>query len=236
MSRFTKFRRIVFQLLNLVLPKYQSRLWKNLDEGIIQKEWQSNNNSLEVENFLENIIGNDFETFLEVGSSCGNKLYNIATRLNRKKFVGIDINPHAVKIGNVYCQQNSIPNLSFKELDILSKDITRFEQKFDVVFVWATLIYIHPLFIKKALKNIRYLANKKIILIEQNESQIKHWPKFLGYQIANGPNWSRNYAKILSNVFRDINSRNIQIIPLSEDIWKPGGGNGTLIIVNLSEV
>ena len=224
------------KLLVRVNPGREGKKWKELNEIVIENDWLQNRNTLDIDLFLESILGVNFDSLLEVGSSCGNKIYNLAIKHRNKVFLGVDINPNAIKVGNNYCKEKKIHNLSFKQFDITKNLEFLNEEKFDVVLVWATLIYVHPIHIKKALINIRNLAKFKIVLIEQNDPDILTWPKYLGYQIAGGPNWARNYKKILLSIFPDLSDKNIYYSPIPENIWAPGGGKGQCLIVDLHKL
>ena len=108
-------------------------------------------------------------------------------------------------------------------------------RKFDLVFSWVTLMYVHPLRIKNAIKNILHLSSNEVIFIEQNSTELNSYHGYLGKLVKHEPTWIRNYPRILSK-FSEIFVDSFTIESVPSDIWYPGGGGGTLIKYKLREV
>lgn len=87
---------------------------------------------------------------------------------------------------------------------------------------WATLIYIHPVRIKNLVQFLLAITSKQIVLIEQNDSRLGVFPKYLGIPVPGEPTWVRNYEKIFSSV-KSHKTFDVILEPVSEEIWHPGG-------------
>jgi SAM-dependent methyltransferase len=196
------------------------------------------NRSAESNNFLWDLIDlSRINTILELGSNSGNRLIEVASRFPEKTFVGVDINISAVTLGNEWAITKGIENLTFIHADITSPQFYAYflNRKFDCVVTWATLIYIHPVRIKKLVQFLLAITSKQIVLIEQNDSRLGVFPKYLGIPVPGEPTWVRNYEKIFSSV-KSHKTFDVNLEPVSEEIWHPGGGLATVINVTIQEV
>lgn len=171
---------------------------------------------------------------LEIGSNSGNRLYEMANRYPGKNFVGVDINLSAVNVGNNWAKTNQVRNLNFVHADITSElfyELFR-NRTFDLVFSWASLIYIHPTKIRKLIHFLLQISTQQLIIIEQNDSQLKTFPRYLGTQVRNEPTWVRNYGKILESGNSNKITQ-IEILPVPYEVWHPGGGWAKAVTVTL---
>lgn len=160
---------------------------------------------------VEKISANaPFTNVLEIGCASGPNLYLLAKKFPNARFVGIDINPDAIRKGNIFFKQQGIRNVSL----FVGKadELERFPDKsFDVVFTDAVLIYIGPDKIKKVATEIQRVARKVIILVEHHSEQESD----LGS--AGEKWWLRNYTKLFQSSGHQIN-----ITQIPPEIW---GGN-----------
>ena len=73
----------------------------------------------------------------------------IANSFPEVKLVGIDISPEAVKIRNEFFKKEGLSNVNLLEGKVEQLDFS--DQSFDLIFVFAVLIYIGPPKINKVL-------------------------------------------------------------------------------------
>jgi len=151
-----------------------------------------------------------FTDVLEIGCATGPNLYLLARRFPDAHFVGIDINPEAIRQGNRFFKQQDIRNVS---LFVGKADkLERFPDKsFDIVLTDAVLMYIGPDKIKKVVAEIQRITRKAIILVEHHSEQ----ESALGS--CNERWWLRNYTKLFQPFSHSINATKIP-----SEIW---GGN-----------
>jgi ubiquinone/menaquinone biosynthesis C-methylase UbiE len=153
---------------------------------------------------------NPFTDVLEIGCASGPNLYLLAKKFPNARFVGVDINPEAVRQGKLFFKQQGIRNVSL----FVGKadELERFPDKsFDVVFTDAVLLCIGPDKIRKVATEIQRVARKAIILVEHHSEQESdsggHTEKW----------WLRNYTKLFQPFSNQINTTKIP-----PEIW---GGN-----------
>lgn len=217
----------------MFLPAFNSQIWSG-QIGDPTKKWKSQVKSDSTDYLWSKVIPNDFSSILEIGSNYGNRLFSKAQSNPNKSFVGLDINQTAVEIGNKKARLDNLFNLKFFQCDVSKIDYkSGIHGQFDVVYSWATLIYIHPLKIKKVLKFILSSAKNKIILIEQIDDTLISWPIYLGKQINGGPNWVRNYEKIFRTILPDHISVRFEYITIPNAVWAPGGGKASALVLHL---
>lgn len=179
-------------------------------------------------NFLWDHI-NDFnlKNVLEIGCNSGSRLFSGAKKFDQTNFVGSDINSNSITVAKNFAKENNYLNTKFMVNDL--RDIDKlFEElgitEFDLIYTWATLIYIHPIYIEKILIKL-IEKTRTLILIEQHDKRINLM--YRGKPTSGGRNYVRNYEKILYKIGIKIDQ--ISIIDVPEFIWKPGGGYAKLI-------
>jgi len=151
-----------------------------------------------------------FSNVLEIGCASGPNLYLLAKEFPNARFVGIDVNPCAIRKGEAFFKQQGIRNVSL----FVGKadELGRFPDKsFDVIFTDAVLMYIGPDKIRKVATELQRIARKAIILVEhysEQESDLGNYKEKW---------WIRNYAKLLRSFGSKIN-----IMKISPEMW---GGN-----------
>ncbi len=209
----------------------KAKFWYRKDIGDIEKYWSGKDDASN-EYLVEKLKQWEFDSILEIGSNCGNRLYNLS-RLNRDtKIVGIDINPIAISEGNEWLRNENIENVTLllkraEELNDFS------DNSFDIVFSWATLIYVRPKLIQDTLKNMLRIARKAVILIEMQGSCSEKDPYGLGVYCEPG-NWKRDYVHLFRDLY--VEEKNIFYESVPENIWKPGGGGAAYIEAHKKEI
>ena len=207
--------------------------WKTLDVLSIDF-WNPRLDSSKRElqsDFLWGIIELDrISSVLELGSLSGYRLFDLAEKYPNCKFSGVDISVSGVVESRLEAERRGLSNLEFFHLDITSDEFYELfkNRHFDVVFSFATLMYIHPTEIRKLIQFICRLALNQVVLLEQSTSRLTWYPFYLGVPVFRNPNWIRNYRKIL---LQNSKSRNCSISEFSvpDEIWSPGGGHALAV-------
>jgi len=210
--------------------------WKTRDRTSAMKYLEN------VEKPSSNLIGDcvdikSFQTILEVGSNSGPNLIGYAQIYPDINFTGLDLNKEAVKLGNQNARRSHLPNLRFIQIDLTDKKFSNlFPDKQDLVFSFATLMYIHPFHIKKVLRELLEITNQYLVLIEQHDEGFisKCFP--LGIPSGFEASFKRNYKKLvideLAKLERGLDA--IDIFEVDPKIWAPGGGSARIIRVRLN--
>jgi ubiquinone/menaquinone biosynthesis C-methylase UbiE len=130
-----------------------------------------------------------FSKVLELGCAEGPNLYLLARKFPNASFVGVNINPEAIRKGKVFFKQQGISNVS---LFVGKADqLQRFPDKsFDIVFTRGMLVYIGRDKIRKVATEIQRVARKAIILVELHSERENDLGRL------SGRNWYRNYRKL----------------------------------------
>jgi SAM-dependent methyltransferase len=151
-----------------------------------------------------------FSSVLEVGCATGPNLYSLAKRFPDAHYVGVDINPEAIKQGKRFFKQQGVCNVSL--LVGKADKLQRFPDKsFDIVFTDAVLMYVGPDKIGKVAEEIQRIARKTIILVEHHSKQ----ESSLGSYIEKW--WIRNYTRLFKPF-----SHQIRVMKIPPETW---GGN-----------
>lgn len=151
-----------------------------------------------------------FSDVLEVGCASGSNLYLLAKKFPKARFVGADINPQAIKLGQQFFKQKGISNVS---LFVGKADaLKRFPDKsFDIVFTDAVLMYVSPSDIKRVAAEFHRIARKAVILVEHHSSAESDVGSYEGKW------WMRNYEKLFQPF-----SHQIETTKIPPEVW---GGN-----------
>ena len=211
-------------------PSFQSLIWAGERSDPAHLNYINELDSERNKILWEVLDSFNAQTIVEIGSSLGSKLVGFAKDNPTVNLVGLDINPKAVEKGRLIAAEMQLENLTFLVFDINNDSISdlTIEVKNTVFFTWATLIYIHPVKIVKVLKSILNLKPLGFIFIEQHSVKLtKPWKR--GRIIHGGPNYIRDYLHILQKLGAFTNYK-IHNLPISVEIWSPGGGNASMII------
>ena len=225
-----RFTRYINWILFLVFPRYDYMDWRKrgLEEslqGYLSRRYEPSNNFLW--DLLEIRQG---ESVLEIGSNAGNRILELGRNLQTSFFHGIDINATAIKLGNATAELDGLTNVSFSVTDISNSDEFKDSKSYDVVFSWATLMYIHPRDILETLRIISGITSRKLVLIEQiSDSKSKFSIFRKGAPVLLEPTWSRNYVELITQVtlrkFRSV------MVSVPVTTWNPGGGGANALII-----
>ena len=241
---FTRYRNTVkLKVIKLLKPFLVIFLPSDLITG-----WKSRDRISAI-NYLENVVKpsssligsyvdiKSFKSILEVGSNSGPNLIRYAQIFPEIKFTGLDLNKDAVKLGNENAQRSRLPNLRFIQVDLTDSNFSRsFPEKEDLVFSFATLMYIHPFYIKRVLRDLLEISNQYLVLIEQHDEGFL--TKCFPFGIPSGfeASFKRDYKKLVIGELAKLGRRfdSIDIFEVDQRIWAPGGGSARIIRVRLS--
>jgi hypothetical protein len=218
-----KFRYLEERLLG---TRLEEREWASKDVASAEEYWATRN--LPVKTFLARSVFNlDFypRGILEIGSNCGANLYHLAKKFPDSEIVGTDISKVAIQKGNTWFMQEGITNVRL--ISCKAEELNQFNDKyFDVVFTFAVLIYIGPDKIERVMKEIVRVAKRRLILIEAYGTDPKD-PRGLGFRPYRY--WKRDYATLFKQFVPHFPEGKIHISKFPEDLWRPGGGGGTIV-------
>jgi len=171
-----------------------------------------------------------FESILEVGCNAGQNLVVIGKRYPGKRLYGIDISARAIKVATTILQSERIDNavVCVGRAD----NLRRFADKsVDVVLTDATLMYVGPDKITRAISEMARIARRGLIFNE--------WHLFgehsAGPSVWHNAHWVHDYKKLLDDV-PDLNSVCVERLP--PGLWNSGGGwetYGALVEVSLCD-
>ncbi|MFX1535850.1 MAG: class I SAM-dependent methyltransferase [Promethearchaeota archaeon] len=159
---------------------------------------------------IEKIALNEpLESFLEIGCGMGANLYLLAKEFPTARLYGIDISSQAIREGKRWLERTNVKNV---ELFVGKADELGWleDNSIDVVFTYATLMYIGIDKINKVIKEISRIARKLIFLYEWDFNDLSK-----GYQWYDG-HWIYNYKSFLARYF---SSNNIIVSRLPQDLW-----------------
>jgi len=209
--------------------------WKSLkihETVFWNPEIESRQRDSQTEFLWDQIDMSKAKSVLEVGSLSGYRLFEAAKRYPQINFFGVDISGDGVQASRNEATKRKLTNIEFFQFDVTSEAFySHFkDEKFDIVFSFATLICIHPTKIKRLLKFMLDASSLQLLLIEQSNAKIKIPPLYWGVPIPNNPNWIRNYPKILGKS-QDNRKFKVKTEEVSSVIWSPGGGHAQVISV-----
>jgi SAM-dependent methyltransferase len=220
------FQSLIGYLSSFILPNSTVKTWKNRSsqDAIGYLDLLKGDSS----SFLWERYENDFPSeVLELGCNSGSRIFSAASKFPSSYFTGVDINLESIEIARSYAQKNNFKNVNFISFDI-TKTNELFDKlqnkKFDLIYTWATLIYIHPKNIEKILKKM-IIHGTKVTLIEQHNSNLNFFYK--GFPTNGGNNWVRNYQKLIAKF--EIQNVAINVTKVPNAIWQPGGGHAHLV-------
>ncbi len=180
--------------------------------------------------FLVERIGRfaPFESLLEVGCNAGPNLVVLGRTYPDARLYGIDISAQAIKVAEKVLVQDAIGNASVSMGR--ADDLHRFADKsIDVALTDATLMYVGPDKIARALSELVRVARKVLIFNE--------WCLFEGdcpgvRAYWYDAHWVHDYQALLSDM---PGVRTVRVERLPHGLWGPGGWEeyGALVEVEL---
>ncbi len=210
------------RMLSARLFDSQSKYWKKIAVEELRRTWDSR--FAAGSEYLTTVLDEiKFASLLELGSNCGNRLFTIAALNPTARLVGIDISNLAVEYGNQWLAAEGVNNARLERRRIEDLDYYG-EGSFDIVFSWASLIYIPPRRIARVLENILRIAARAVVLIEMQSGSADRRKKGTYHDPGN---WKRNYLALLEDL--GVNPSRLKCVPVAKEIWSPGGGGAACI-------
>lgn len=215
-SRFIwdKFRRY-FLIVN---PSYDFYGWRRRSIALVSNDFlgSADTKSAYIEVWID---FKNISSFLELGCNSGVQLFELAKRYPHCTFLGIDFNSNAIDFAREMAKNEGLDNLDFALADLQDRKSfkTIEDGHYDVIFSWASLIYVHP---KKICDLINFCIQRgnRLILIEQHKNMrvaVK------GILIRKNPTWIRDYVKVVR--MSGHKQVSISIEDVESNIWHPGG-------------
>lgn len=150
---------------------------------------------------------------LDFGCGTGPQLYLLSQVLKETKFLGLELNKHAVIFGQNKFKEENISNveLVYKTANYLSKIP---DKSFDVIYTMAVMFYIGPDKIEKIAKEMLRIAKKAVILAEPNYPHTENDKNGMGIYV--GGHWLRNFPDLFASL--GINRQKIKVTKAA-DLW-----------------
>lgn len=170
-------------------------------------------------------------SILEIGCASGPNLYLLAKRFPNSEIRGIEINPHAVEVGNEGFSREGIPNV---KLSVgRAEDLNEFkDNSFDVIFTDAVLIYVKRDAIHGVIKEMLRIARKGLVFVEEHDFEQQLGDR-QGLGVFTRGLWVRDYAALLKQF---VPEGQFRITKITKDIWPDDGWgkHGAVIEVTIT--
>ncbi len=215
-------------------------------KSALKTQWEKRNSQDSIVGYLSQIesegskfLANHLDlsgirTFLELGSNCGNRLLPLALKFPNTQFTAIDINSAAIELGREQTKKLGLQNVTMLTMDITSNEFFEFLEKntWDMVFSWATFMYLHPRDLRKLVRVLSE-SSKKFVLIEQCISRASGYG-FNSFPARNLMQWKHNYIAIFTSCKPPESEIRFELGNLPLGLWEPGGGGGKIVSIQLS--
>jgi len=204
----------------IVNPRYDYYGWRSRSDSLIENDFLASaaTKSAFVEDQVD--LGNA-SSFLELGCNSGVNLFELARKYPHCAFLGIDFNANSISFACELAKNEGLNNLNFVLVDLQNRNSFKAIENthWDVIFSWASLIYVHPRKIRDLI-NFCIARSNRLILIEQHKN-MRMAAK--GMLLHKQPTWIRDYVKIVkkSAVNKGVS---ISVKVVENHIWHPGGG------------
>jgi trans-aconitate methyltransferase len=201
-----------------LFPNYLKNRWINHIDQTLQLD---NFDIDDMSKFLADIVIplKPSESIVELGCHDGKRLAALKTILSNSKvvFEGIDVNSSVIEFGRLKYKHLNDFNLEVADLFDFIK-----EKEFELVFTYATLMYIHPFKLRALLESL-INQSKIVVMIEPVASY-----KFLTVFPRRNLSFTHNYNKI----FDSMPHVKYQVLNLPKDLWKPAFGAPFAFIIS----
>jgi len=222
-----KFLKLLKFVIFLFFPRVAYIKWNKRTSEDSERGYLVNLDSISNQYLWEVLRKVTFQSLLEIGSNCGNRIMRFAEENPTKNVVGIDLNVQAVKLGNQIALARNIPNISFLPIDARTFHL-ELSEKFDIILTWATLLVLPPRHHKKVLEEMITKASTLILIERGHDANSSFLQRFI-LQMRGFPNWIYDYREIADKYGLVYEERRVP-----RHIWSPGGGFGKMIIMSKS--
>jgi ubiquinone/menaquinone biosynthesis C-methylase UbiE len=168
----------------------------------------------------DKILSHNPKSILEVGCNCAPNLF-LLKKYTNILMTGVDINLHAIRIGEFHRAMENIDNLDL--WCCRAEQIKNMGMRWDLVFTDAMMIYIDPEKIDIVMNAIKKVAKKSVIFLERHIDGV-------GWQgIYNNGLWKRDYIEL---AYRYWPSAKVEITKIEQDVWVEWSEHGYIIEVS----
>jgi len=156
-----------------------------------------------------------FSTLLEVGCSYGQLLHILAPIFPEAALVGVDPDVARVESGSAHFTPLMLSNVRLAVGS--AEDLSQFASaSFDLVVTSASLLYVPPGKINRAIEELKRLAVKNLLFLEQHKEGASPEGERGPSRSGEPEYWIRNYRGLLEEFFpRD----SISIRPVPNPLW-----------------
>jgi ubiquinone/menaquinone biosynthesis C-methylase UbiE len=213
-------------------PRYYSNQWKN-SKIIDHAENYEDTLGVRKNTYLQTVIKiTPGGRVLEVGSYKGFRVMGLASSNQNAEFTGVEISKVNVAEAKRLAELRHLSNIEFLCQDISqSQALNLFKDRFfQSSFSFATLFYVHPLHIRKAVRELLRVSGEQVVIIEKTHLKSFFLGK-LGTPVWGQGMWTRNYQELFLSLDKENRIQRIQVIDVPSDVWKPGGGGGAVCTV-----
>jgi len=139
------------------------RFWDNWAEDFIKDSWQKNIHRQHAW-LLKKVKDINPESILEIGCGFGRNIkFLLNEGIDPKKILGLDISRKMLR--------NARKHIGNKDVSLIHSDVKQLpfkDSSFDLVLVHGVLMHVEPQKIEKVIREIKRVAGKHILLVEQN--------------------------------------------------------------------
>jgi SAM-dependent methyltransferase len=201
----------------LFLPNYLKDQWKDkvFSNYKISSE-DSNMNKFLVDLIKSLFLRNQMPLEItEIGCLDGRRIAVLRRYFRKNKIVytGIDVNLSAIEFGKTKYKELSNFNLLYIDLIEFIEN-----KKFDLVFTWAVLMYVHPLRINAVLQKLIAQSNTLILIEATTNNLHSTWlPK-------KNRSFTHNYEGIINSLIKNKFDISYHSFNMSPKLWRPKYG------------
>lgn len=155
--------KLKFKLYSKIYNYSQKEFWENWSKAFMDDPWQKKifyNHKL----ILNIIIKEKPNKILEIGCGFGRNIkYLIENGVDPDIITATDISGGMIDKAKDYVNNEKV---NYKVANIINLPFS--ESSFDLVIVYTVFMHVNPSKIKKALKEVKRVSSKTIIVVEQN--------------------------------------------------------------------
>lgn len=181
LTLYSLFLEIIGRIFRIIWDKFR-RYFLIVNPSYDYFGWRSRSNSLVKNDFLasadtksayvqEQVDLSDTSSFLELGCNSGVNLFELARKYPKCDFLGIDFNSNSISFASELAKNEGLNNLNFALVDLQDRNSFKAieDAHWDVIFSWASIIYVHPTKISDLI-NFCIPRSNRLILIEQHKN------------------------------------------------------------------
>lgn len=212
-------KKFIDLMLCLVFPNQLKRKWENYqDPNLDLKDFSID----ELSKFLFKTINvPPANSITELGCHDGKRLAALREYLGNLEidFKGVDINSSVIEFGKL-----KYANLKNFELSVADLFDYVDQERFDLVFTYATLMYVHPLKLKPLIRSLIH-KSRTLILIEPVSNRL-----LSTILPRRNLSYTHNYESKIKSIIKDENFQ-YRVIKMPKGIWSPKYGEPCAFVI-----